>query len=126
MASAALGEHSRPGLIPAATIRTVRAATGAVLFAYILTHLINHAVGIASLDALEAGRAVFLAVWRNPVGTVLLYGSFLIHGSLAFRSLYRKRSLRIARKFDVRQQFHRLTIHSHGRHVPQTIEPRSL
>ena len=95
MASAALGEHSRPGLIPAATIRTVRAATGAVLFAYILTHLINHAVGIVSLDALEAGRAVFLAIWRNPVGTLLLYGSFLIHGSLAFHSLYRKRSLRM-------------------------------
>jgi adenylate cyclase len=66
-----------------------------VLFAYILTHLVNHALGIVSLDALEAGRAVFLAVWRNPVGTVLLYGSFLIHGSLAFRSLYRKRSLRM-------------------------------
>jgi adenylate cyclase len=73
----------------------VRAATGAVLFAYILTHLINHAVGIVSLDALEAGRAVFLAIWRNPVGTLLLYGSFLIHGSLALRTLYRKRSLRM-------------------------------
>lgn len=38
---------------------------------------------------------MFLAFWRNPVGTLLLYGSFLIHASLAFRSLYRRRSLRM-------------------------------
>ena len=29
-----------------------------LLFAYILTHLINHAVGIVSLDALEAGDLI--------------------------------------------------------------------
>jgi adenylate cyclase len=73
----------------------LRAATGTVLFAYVLTHLLNHALGIVSLEALETGRAVFLAVWRNPIGTVALYGSFLIHGGLALRSLYRKRSLRM-------------------------------
>ncbi len=68
-----------------------------MLFAYILTHLINHALGLVSLEALEAGRAAFLAFWRNPVGTILLYGSFLIHAGLAFRSLYRRRSLRMPR-----------------------------
>ena len=66
-----------------------------MLFVYILTHLLNHALGLLSLEALAAGREVFLAVWRNPVGTLVLYGAFLIHAGLALRSLYRRRSLRM-------------------------------
>ena len=68
-----------------------------MLFAYVLTHLLNHALGLISLEALATGRTVFLALWRNPVGTVLLYGAFLIHAGLALRSLYRRRSLRMPR-----------------------------
>ena len=57
--------------------------------------VLNHALGLVSLEALEAGRRVFLGLWRNPIGTPLLYGSFLIHAGLALRSLYRRRSLRM-------------------------------
>ena len=32
---------------------------------------------------MEAGRAWFNRLWRNPVGTVLLYGSMLLHFLLA-------------------------------------------
>lgn len=66
-----------------------------MLFAYVLTHLLNHALGLWSLEALAAGREVFLAVWRNPIGTVVLYGAFVIHAGLALRSLYFRRSLRM-------------------------------
>jgi adenylate cyclase len=81
----------------AVTIRTARTASGLVLFLYVLTHLANHALGLVSLDALAAGRTVFLALWRNPPGTLLLYGAFLIHAALALYSLYRRRSLRMPR-----------------------------
>ncbi len=97
MATAALSDSSRSGLISLSAERGLRSATGAVLFAYVLTHLLNHALGLISLEALEGGRAVFLAVWRNPLGTVALYGSFVIHVALALRSLYRRRSLRMPR-----------------------------
>jgi adenylate cyclase len=75
--------------------RRLRLATGLVLFAYVTTHLINHSLGLVSLAAMEAGRGWFLGVWRNPLGTVLLYGSLLIHIGLAFRALYERRTLRM-------------------------------
>jgi len=74
-------------------VRRLRLWTGLVLFAYLLTHYLNHALGLVSLEALEAGRLWFLALWRNPLGTLLLYGAVLIHLGLAFWALYLRRRL---------------------------------
>ena len=76
-------------------VRRTRLATGLILLTYLSTHLINHSLGLISLQAMETGRIWFLALWRNPVGTVLLYGSLLTHFSLALWSLYQRRHLRI-------------------------------
>jgi adenylate cyclase len=78
-----------------AVIRRVRLVTGLVLFAYVSTHLTNHALGLVSLAAMDIGRQWFLGLWRNPVGTVILYGSLLVHFSLALWSLYLRRNLRM-------------------------------
>ena len=78
-------------------IRRIRLISGLVLLTYLATHFINHSLGLISLDAMEAGRVWFLALWRNPVATVLLYGSLIIHISLAFYSLYRRWHLRMPR-----------------------------
>jgi adenylate cyclase len=75
--------------------RRLRLLTGLVLFAYVATHLVNHGLGLVSLDAMEAGRRGFLAFWRSPVGSTLLYGSLLIHIGLAFWALYERRTLRM-------------------------------
>ena len=74
-------------------VRRLRLWSGLVLFGYVLTHFLNHALGLVSLDALEAGRRVFLAVWRSPPATVLLYLSLLIHMGLGLWSLYQRRRL---------------------------------
>ena len=76
-------------------VRQTRLVTGLVLFTYIATHLLNHAAGIVSLDAAEAARIWFLWLWRNAVGTTLLYSSLLTHLCLAFWAIYRRRSLRM-------------------------------
>ena len=76
-------------------IRRTRIVTGLVLFTYLTTHLLNHSLGLISLDAMEAGRAWFLALWRNPLSTALLYGSLLTHFTLALYALYQRRHLRI-------------------------------
>jgi len=60
----------------------LRLISGLVLFTYVTTHLVNHALRLASLQAAEAGRLWFLAVWRHPLGTVLLYGSLATHLAL--------------------------------------------
>jgi adenylate cyclase len=76
-------------------IRRTRLTTGLVLLTYLSTHLLNHALGLISLDAMNDGRVWFLALWRNPAGTALLYTSLLTHFSLALWSLYQRRHLRI-------------------------------
>jgi len=76
-------------------IRRTRLTTGLILLTYLSTHLLNHALGLISLAAMNGGRVWFLALWRNPAGTALLYTSLLTHFSLALWSLYQRRHLRI-------------------------------
>lgn len=76
-------------------IRQLRLLTGLILFTYLFTHLLNHSLGLISLDAMEAGRVWFLALWRNWLGTTALYGALLIHLSLAFYALYQRQHLRM-------------------------------
>jgi adenylate cyclase len=76
-------------------IRRIRLASGLVLLTYLATHFINHALGLISLDAMEAGRIWFLAFWRGPLATTTLYGALATHLALAFYALYRRRHLRI-------------------------------
>ena len=72
-----------------------RLGSGIILYVYVTTHLINHAAGLASLSAMEAGRDVFVAFWRTPPATVVLYGAFAVHIVLVLYSLYRRRTLRM-------------------------------
>ena len=73
----------------------LRLGTGLVLYTYVATHLLNHALGLVSLAAAEAGRSWFLALWRFPPVSVLLYGSLLVHMVLGLWSIYRRRTLRM-------------------------------
>ena len=73
----------------------LRLWSGCVLFTYVTLHLTNHALGLISLDAMDAGRVWFIALWRNPLGTAVLYTSFLVHLLNAFWSIYRRRTLRM-------------------------------
>jgi adenylate cyclase len=57
--------------------------------------LINHALGLISLAAMEWGRWWFLLLWRNPVGTAILYSALLTHLSLAIWALYQRRHWRM-------------------------------
>jgi adenylate cyclase len=77
------------------TIRRIRLVSGLVLLVYLVTHFVNHALGLISLDAMEAGRAWFVAFWRNPFATTALYSSLITHLALAFYALYRRQHLRM-------------------------------
>ena len=73
--------------------RTARLVSGLILMVFVIMHLGNLALALVSLDTAEAARHVFLAIWRNPLGTALLYGSVLVHVVLVLRSLYLRRTL---------------------------------
>jgi adenylate cyclase len=75
--------------------RTVRLATGLILFSYATSHFINHAFGIRSIGAMEAASLVLLHPWQTIAGRVLLYTSLLAHAALGLYALYRRRHLRI-------------------------------
>ena len=76
-------------------LERVRLGSGLVLFVFVATHLVNHAWGLASLEALAAARDVFVAAWRSWPGTVALYGALLAHFAVVLWSLYRRRTLRL-------------------------------
>lgn len=75
----------------------LRLWSGYVLFFYVVTHLLNHALGLISLRVLEAGRTWFAFVWMNPVGQTALYAALFGHFFLALWSLYRRRALKLSR-----------------------------
>ena len=62
---------------------------------FVATHLLNHALGLISLDALEAGRIVFLAFWRDTVAGPLFLASVLVHVALAYCAIYQRRGWRM-------------------------------
>ncbi len=76
-------------------INRIRLATGLILFVFLLTHFLNHALGLVSLAAMEHGRQPFLGLWRNLISTVVLYAALSAHLGLALWSVYRRRSLRM-------------------------------
>mgnify|MGYP002378291189 CR=1 FL=1 len=78
-----------------ARLRDLRLATGLVLAAFLICHFLNHALGLISLQAMEAGRAWFIAIWSRPLAQVVLYASLLVHFLLALLALYRHKTLRM-------------------------------
>src|SRR5207247_4177895 len=90
-----LTAHGRQMCFTAISARQLRLACALVLVAYLVTHFSNHALGLISVRAADAGRWWFVALWRNPLGTVVLYAALLTHASLGFVALYRHRTLRM-------------------------------
>ena len=76
-------------------VRRTRLVTGLILLTYLTTHLLNHGLGLISLEAMEWGRRWFLLLWRNPLGTAVLYSALLTHLCLAIWALYQRRHWRM-------------------------------
>ena len=76
-------------------IRRLRLFSGLVMLAYVTMHLLNHAVGLVSLPAMEEVLSYVFGAWSNPPAQALLYGSFLVHYILALWALWERRTLRL-------------------------------
>lgn len=77
------------------TARNLRLASGLVMAVFVATHLLNHALGLVSLEVMEAGRIVFLAFWRETPADAILFVSVLVHVALAYLAIYRRRGWRL-------------------------------
>ena len=76
-------------------IRRLRLLSGLVMLAYVAMHLLNHAVGLISLKAMEDVLWYVFRIWTNRPAQALLYGSFLVHYALALSALWQRRTLRL-------------------------------
>ena len=73
----------------------LRLISGLILFSFALTHLLNHAVGLISLDAMEQVRLIRVAVTRSLPGSTILGLALLVHIGLALYKFAARRSLRM-------------------------------
>ncbi|NBC34262.1 MAG: 2Fe-2S iron-sulfur cluster binding domain-containing protein [Alphaproteobacteria bacterium] len=76
-------------------LNRLRLTSGLVLFAYVLSHFANHALGVVSLEAMDAGLPIFQAVWSNVPVLIALYAALAVHFGIALWSVWRRHSLRL-------------------------------
>ncbi|MEM7254138.1 MAG: 2Fe-2S iron-sulfur cluster-binding protein [Pseudomonadota bacterium] len=82
--------------------RRIRLITGIIIFAFVVSHLLNLSLGLISVDMMDRFLPVFMAPWYNPVGSVALFGSLALHMAFALHALFMRRTLRMTR-FDAVQ-----------------------
>src|SRR6201981_2534396 len=75
-------------------VRQVRLACGMVLFAYLISHFLNHALGNISVDALADGVHYHTLFWQFLPVAILFYTAALVHGGLGIWALYERREFR--------------------------------
>ena len=76
------------------SIRQIRLACGLVLFAYLVSHFVNHALGNISMDALAAGVYFHTLLWQFLPVAVVFYAASLTHTGLGIWALYERRQFR--------------------------------
>src|SRR5271154_1381518 len=81
-------------LIRGIGVRQIRLACGLVLFAYLVSHFLNHALGNISMDALATGAHYHTMFWQFPPVGMVFYAAVLVHSGLGIWALYQRRQFR--------------------------------
>src|SRR5215475_5585689 len=87
---AASREHIRK-FLRGIGVRQVRLVCGLVLFTYLISHFLNHALGNISLDALADGVYYHTLFWQFLPVAILFYTAALLHSALGIWALYQRR-----------------------------------
>lgn len=74
--------------------RQVRMICGVILFAYLISHFLNHALGNISLEAMAWGLRYHLMFWQFLPVVIVFYSAVLVHGGLGIWALYERRQFR--------------------------------
>jgi adenylate cyclase len=75
----------------------VRSVSACILLAYVVVHLLNHALALWSLQAADALLGLLSGVWRSWPATLLLGAAFLAHLGNALWATWSRRTLRMSR-----------------------------
>ncbi|MFO1110062.1 MAG: adenylate/guanylate cyclase domain-containing protein [Bradyrhizobium sp.] len=75
-------------------LRQVRLVSGSILFAYLVSHFLNHALGNISLEAMASGVVWHTAFWQFLPVSVVFYIAGILHTGLGLWALYERRQFR--------------------------------
>src|SRR5436853_5259657 len=81
-------------LVRGVSVRQIRLACGVVLFGYLLSHFLNHALGNISIDALATGLQYHVAFWQFLPVSITFYTAALVHAGLGIWAFYERRQFR--------------------------------
>jgi adenylate cyclase len=73
------------------SLRQVRLVSGMVLFSYLISHFLNHALGNISMEALALGVYIHTEFWQFLPVAIVFYTACLVHAGLGIWALYRRR-----------------------------------
>src|SRR6266566_2511305 len=76
------------------SVRQIRLGCGLVLFAYLVSHFLNHALGNISMDALADGVYYHAGFWQFLPVAIGFYTAALVHTGLGIWALYERRQFR--------------------------------
>ncbi|WP_271508653.1 adenylate/guanylate cyclase domain-containing protein [Bradyrhizobium sp. CCBAU 11357] len=81
-------------VVRATGVRQVRLVCGIILFAYVVSHFLNHALGNISIDAMETGVYYHTLFWQFLPVAIVFYTAALTHMGLGLYALYQRRQFR--------------------------------
>src|ERR1044071_10191085 len=91
---ATLSREQLTTLVRGISLRQVRLVSGMILFAYLISHFLNHALGNISMEALAGGLYLHTTFWQFLPVTILFYTACLVHTALGIWALYERRQFR--------------------------------
>jgi adenylate cyclase len=91
---AALSREQLTTFIRGTGLRQVRLVSGVILFAYLVSHFLNHALGNVSMEALAGGVYLHTSFWQFLPIAILFYTACLVHTALGIWALYERRQFR--------------------------------
>ncbi|UWU91601.1 adenylate/guanylate cyclase domain-containing protein [Bradyrhizobium sp. CB1015] len=81
-------------VVRATGVRQVRLVCGIILFCYVVSHFLNHALGNISVDAMETGVYYHTLFWQFLPVAIVFYTAALTHLGLGLYALYQRRQFR--------------------------------
>ena len=91
---AAFSREQITAFVRGISLRQVRLVSGIVLFTYLISHFLNHALGNVSMEALAGGVYLHTSFWQFLPVAILFYAACLVHSALGIWALYERRQFR--------------------------------
>jgi len=86
--------ESAKELLRSVGARQVRLVCGLVLFSYLISHFLNHALGNISVEAMERGVYYHTLFWQFLPVAIVFYAATFTHMGLGIWALYQRREFR--------------------------------